>query len=187
MPLLVPVWLCGCGSGSGSGSAGAHEDPVSTAHEEPGASAEALAASGDVFFAGGAQRPGEGDNPIVLEWEVDMTNFSVSADHLQVRQDRAAVHIRIADRPEDAFERHGEIPTDVWEATLQTLREQQVCALASQREGDHEEPNGALAVAVSGLRCRVVMPEGEWARQPNARAALAAVTRLMVALAPPSP
>ena len=172
------VGLPGCGSPA---------SPAAQPEHTPTTEVEAAPPADDVFFAGGAQRPGDGENPIVLEWSVDMTNFRSTGDELRVRRDRSATHVRVADRAENAFERSGTIPSGAWEGALQALREHHVCALRSTREPEHEEPSGILAVDAGGLRCRVLMPEGDWGRAGDARAVRDVIEGLMAALPPAAP
>ncbi len=179
--LLCALLCSACGTPpTNSGSAGGADESPRDTEGQGAASAEAAPPR---FFANGAERAGEGPNPIVLEWQVEMTNFRSSGDDFHVRRDRVARHVRVADRERDAFEREGTIEDTLWQDTLRGLAAQNVCALRATEPPDHEEPTGVLSLDTGALRCRVAMSEGEWLG-PRARPAFDLIQALMGSLRP---
>ncbi|MFT5356523.1 MAG: hypothetical protein ACI9KE_003748 [Polyangiales bacterium] len=133
---------------------------------------------GRLSVLGGEEVAGQGDNPVVLEWSEDLTNFSSFADTLLVRENRHAVYRREGDSER---EQEFEIPEVQWSAFLAELTVRQPCELVSRTDDDHEEQRPRLTVVASNMRCRVALWDSEWASIPDA-----AVIRAQIrALFPP--
>ncbi|MGB1015958.1 MAG: hypothetical protein ACPG4T_17605 [Nannocystaceae bacterium] len=124
---------------------------------------------------GGVEIAGQGANPVVLEWEETMTNFSVSAVHLVIREDRHAHFERLG---EHADTRDYVVPEADWKRVLEQLRTHKACTLRGSGEFEHEDQAPSLVIAVRGAACKVILSDVEWAMGPRAREVARAVATL---------
>lgn len=131
--------------------------------------------SPELHVLNGAELAGVGPNPVVLEWRETMTNFSVHANILIVRQDKTARFERIG---AGATTQQLMLTDAEWNRTVADLVAHNVCDLRSSGEFEHEDQTPTLVVAVAGARCRVMLSDLEWIHKPHAKAVREAVTSL---------